>query len=112
MAAVGTAQAVIAIVTGVLAALCFVIAGFQYRQKGPIFTNAYLLASPAEREKLDKKAEYRLACIVFVVMGVALALLTLQVLAGLGWLLAVVLLLMGLLIAYVIVQEVKSGTYR
>jgi len=47
-----TSLIVVAALTGLLAALCFVVAYRQHKHKGAIWTNAWLYASKNEREKM------------------------------------------------------------
>lgn len=106
------AQIVISAVLGLLAAGAFVIAFFQFRERGPIFTNAYLMATPNEREALDKKAEYRLAARVFTGVGLLFGLALVGMVTG--WRPAFWLAVAGgiLLAVYAVVNAVRSGKFR
>lgn len=58
------------------AALIFVIyALFTARGKGPLLSSAYLRATREEREKMDKRAEYRKLTVMNLVVAVILAVL-------------------------------------
>ena len=101
-----------AVIVTILCAGSFVIASFQWKEKGPVFTNSYLLATPKERELLDIKAEYRLAAVVFTTLGIIFALLVLALLSGLQWLYVVATIGAVALVFYVIVKAVKSEEFR
>ncbi len=53
-----------------LALSCFVIAHFQFKEKGFLFNNAYIYATKQERLKLNKTPYYRQSAIVFTFIGV------------------------------------------
>lgn len=57
------------IITGTLAALCFIYVSFTAQQKGPILTNEYLFGTEQERKKIDKRASYHLLTGVFGCLG-------------------------------------------
>lgn len=65
----GTGQLVTGIIMCVIALALGIYAVFAARQRGPILTNAYIWATEAEREKLDKPREYHLAAVVFGVLA-------------------------------------------
>lgn len=55
----------IGVITGVLALAFLVLSITQYKEKGFLLNNAYIYATKAEREKMDKKPYYRQTAIVF-----------------------------------------------
>ena len=76
-------------ITGILCALASAALGIYsvmaFMNKGPILTNAVLWLSQAEREKVDKKAEYRLAAIIFGGLSLAMAFETVYVFTYNKW---------------------------
>ena len=70
-------------ITGILCALASVSLGIYsamaFMNKGPILTNAVIWLSESEREKVDKKAEYRLAAVIFGGLSLAMAFETVYV---------------------------------
>lgn len=62
---------IVGIVCCVIAVALGIYVSFTLRQKGPIFSNTYLWLSKEEREKADKKAEYRLVSVVFGLLALA-----------------------------------------
>ncbi len=105
-------QVVVAVVTGAISIAAFVICGFQARQRGPVFTNTWLLGNAQEREKIDKPAEYRLARNIFFGVGIVFALCCAMVLTGRQWILFIIIPVIVALVAYVIVVGVRSGEWR
>lgn len=78
-----TAIIVVCIVLS-LAALIISLRAFQ--EKGFLLNNAYIYASPEEREKLDKKPWYRQTAIAFLLISIIFALLALEVWLDAHWL--------------------------
>ena len=72
----------------------------SFREKGFLLNNAFIYASPQEREKLDKKPYYRQSAVVFLLIGVILAVNAADVLLKTGWLFYVVMGLAGVAIIY------------
>ena len=52
-----------------LAIATWILAVFQYREKGPLLNNSYLYASAEERRRMNKKPYYRQSAIVFFLLG-------------------------------------------
>jgi len=76
-------------IIGILCALASAALGIYsvmaFMNKGPILTNAVLWLSTTEREKVDKKAEYRLAAIIFGGLSLAMAFETVYVFTYNKW---------------------------
>ena len=53
--------------------------------KGFLFNNAYIWASKKEREQMDKRPYYKQTGIVFILIGVMIAIFGLDVLFKAGW---------------------------
>ena len=67
---------IFALITGILSVVLYIYVSFAARGKGPILSNTYLFATKEERKKMDLKAEYRLATVVYSLVATAFALLT------------------------------------
>lgn len=91
-------------VLGLAAIAAFVFSVRSFREKGFLLNNAFIYASPQEREKLDKKPYYRQSAVVFLLIGVILAVNAADVLLKTGWLFYVVMGLAGVAIIYAIVS--------
>jgi len=94
---------IVSIILGAIAIFCFLIAYRHHKEKGFIFTNRWLFASPKEREQMDdrtKKAEYRTGRNIFTLVGLIFLLLTIYTIVHLSWLLGAVYVLMGITILY------------
>ncbi|MEG1176975.1 MAG: DUF3784 domain-containing protein [Ruthenibacterium sp.] len=72
-------------ITGAMALALAVYVSFTLRGKGPILSNTYLWLSREQKEKADKKAEYRLVSAVFGGLCGAFAFLTLHIFTGAVW---------------------------
>ena len=59
-----TQVCVICIICYVIAAVCAVLGGFQWAEKGVLLNNAYLYASAEERATMDKRPHYRQTAVV------------------------------------------------
>ncbi len=100
-------QTVIAITLGIISLVCFVLGYRQLKEKGALLNNAYLYASEAEREKMNKKPYYRQSGIIFILIGVIFAVNAVEVKLMLGWLLWLVMALAAVTIAYAVASSVK-----
>jgi hypothetical protein len=97
-----------AIVTGIIAIALFIYVSFTIREKGPIFSNAYLFASKEERKHMDVKAEYHLVTVVFGLLAMVFLLITCYIITSKMLLLGIAIALCVYLIVYVIVQSIKT----
>ena len=96
------------IITLAISVVCFLIAYFQAKERGPVFTNAYLFASKEERERLDRTPEYRLAKTVFLVFGIVFLILSVEVLMDWKWLAYILAGMIIALVVYVIAVTMKK----
>lgn len=71
-------------------------------------TNSYLWRSKEEREKADKKAEYKLVTIVFGCLTAVFALLSLYIFTLWKWTYILMWFVIGFVIVYAIVDAVKT----
>ena len=94
---------IFSIIFGKTAIFCFYTAYRHHKEKGFIFTNKWLFASPKAREQMDeiaKKAEYRIARNIFALTGLIFLILALYVIFYHPWLIAIVYVLIVILIFY------------
>lgn len=87
-----------------LAALVISLRAFQ--EKGFLLNNAYIYASPEERERLDKKPWYRQTAIAFLLISIIFALLALEVWLDAHWLFFGVLALSVAAVVYAIASSI------
>ena len=64
-----TAELIVAIIVFIIAVIMAFISVRSFRGKGFLFNNAYIWASKAERERMDKKPHYRQSAIVFCLLS-------------------------------------------
>ena len=65
-----------------LAIATWILAVFQYREKGPLLNNSYLYASAEERRRMNKKPYYRQSAIVFFLLGFSFLMFGVNLIAG------------------------------
>lgn len=92
-------------ILGLISILMLTYSFFTSKEKGPILSNTYLLATAEERRKIDKSAEYHLVTIVFGILGTVFLLLSLRILTSWYWINYII----GILIAYVIIYAIKEA---
>ena len=68
-----------AIVLGIVAIVCYVFSYLQFNEKGFLFNNAYIYASKQERKVMDKKPHYKQSGIVFLMIGIAFFINTVEI---------------------------------
>ena len=61
-----------------LTVVSFTVAYLQYRERGPVFNNAYIYASKKERQTMNKKPYYRQSAIIFTATGSMLLFILLE----------------------------------
>lgn len=91
---------------GIIIILCFVISFLQFNEKGPSLNSEYIYASKKEREAMDKKAHYKQSGIIFVLAGIILTILALDMIFRTGWLFYLVIGIAIITIVYAIVSSV------
>ena len=102
---------VMSVLFGLFAIFSFFIAFRQHREKGFIFTNAWLFASERERRNMDiriKKAEYRVGRNVFFLVGLVFSIYTVCFLYWITWLVNTGFAIMALTVLYAIFQYVAN----
>lgn len=94
--------------TGLIAILFGIYVFFTARNRGPIFSNTYILLTKEERKKADKKAEYKLVTVVFGCLSVTFGLLTVNILTSWTWAYILMWISIGFVIIYAIVNSIKT----
>ncbi len=90
----------------------FVISVLQFQEKGFLLNNAYLWASPKEREQMDEKKEmkrphYRQSGWVFLLLGISFVSYSLYCFLNLRWLFAAFWVLLAVTLIYAVASSVK-----
>ncbi len=101
-------QIVSAIIIGLISILLLIYSFFTSKEKGPILSNSYLLATAEERKKMNKSAEYRLVTNVFSTLGMVFLLLAVSILTQWSWIYYIIGVLIIALMIYVIKESMKS----
>lgn len=101
-------QIITSIIMGLISAFCLVYAFFASREKGPILSNTYLLASQEERKHIDKSAEYHLVTVVFGILGVICLLSVVDILTSWTWPIFMIGILAAIVIIYAIAEAIKT----
>lgn len=65
-----TGEIVIFIILLLISVGAFIISGFQFKERGFLFNNAYLYASKEERARMNKKPHYRQSAVIFLLLGI------------------------------------------
>lgn len=99
---------IIAVVVRLLAIGCGIISVMQFREKGILFNNAYILSSKQEREKIDKKPHYRQSAVVFALIAIIFLCLSVEVVTKTGWLFGLMWLFVAIVLIYAISSSIKS----
>ena len=105
----GLAEIIAGCFSGIIAIVLLVYVSFTARCKGPILSNSYLWLSKEEREKVDKKAEYKLLTIVFGLLTVIFTLLTIYIFTSWKWAHILMWILCGVVIVYAICDSIKTA---
>ena len=95
-----------AIISGIVAVVCLVISYLQFNERGFLFNNAYIYASKQERENMNKKPHYKQSGIVFLMIGIAFFINTVEMILETGWLLYLVIVVAIITIIYSIISAV------
>ena len=95
-------EKIVAVVLFALAVTAFVLSVRAFCEKGFLLNNAYLYASPKERETMDKKPYYRQSGVVFLLVGVIFALHGCGALFRLDWMSGVATAVMVITLCYAV----------
>lgn len=102
-----TVEIITAAGCGVFSLLFFVISMFQFNEKGFLLNNAWIYASKAAREKMDKRPYYRQSAIVFLMLGGIFLLNTVSIVLHIDWLSYVGIAVAVLAVIYAIVSSIQ-----
>ena len=97
------------IFTGILSVASGIYTFFTIQQKGPIFSNTYIWLSKKEREKADRKAEYRLVSVIFGGLSVGFLLDTLYIFFNFKWAFILMWIVFAFIFIYAIYDSIKSS---
>ena len=89
-----------------LACVALILSVRHFRQKGFLLNNAYIYASPEEREKLDKRPWYRQTAVCLLMVSLIFALIGLYALTRSGMLLILEALAVAAALVYAVVSTV------
>lgn len=104
-----TTRIITGAILGLISLLCLIYVSFTARGKGPIFSNSYIWASQQEREKINKKAEYKLLTIIVSGLAVMFSFLAIYTFTESMLALIVVVLSVVFVIIYAIVDTVRCS---
>ncbi len=99
-----------AIFPGILAVICGVIAYLHFKEKGPIFNNAYIFATKEERAKMNKKPHYRQSAICFLLLTVNFILDAVAILTNIAVISYVGMAFLVVAVVYAVVSSVVIAT--
>lgn len=89
-----------------LSAVAYIFSYRQFRERGILLNNAWLFASPEEREHMDKRPYFRQSGIVFGGIGLVFTLTALEIGLRLYWMWPLTVALMVVLVIYAIASAV------
>lgn len=101
-----TSEIISFIILLVISISCFIVSGFQFKEKGFLFNNAYLYASKKERESMNKKPHYRQSAIVFTLIGIIFLINAIKITVNSEWLFWGSMLCVAIVIVYAIISTI------
>lgn len=104
------AELIWAIICGVLAIAFAIISMMQFKEKGFLFTNAYIWASKRERATMNKKPYYRQSGVAFALCAAIFLFMAMECVLGTGWLWLIIGLLTITLFAYAVSSSARTQT--
>ena len=102
-----TYEIIIAVILALISIISFVIAYFQYQEKGLLLNNASLYSSKEELSKLNKKPYYRQSAVVFLLIGFIFLINAIDVVIKTKFLFYGVIGLIVITILYAIISSVR-----
>ena len=113
----GTGQIIIGFIILVLSMMTFLISYFQFKEKGYLFNNAYLWASPEERKRMDenkesKKPHYRQSGFVFMFIGIFCLILAIYIFTDWMWMLVPFWLFVVISVVYAIRSSIQIERHK
>lgn len=112
-----TGRIIIGIIILALSIGTFVISYFQFKEKGYLFNNAYLWASPEERKRMDEKKEskkphYRQSAFAFMFIGIFCLILAIYIFTDWMWMLVPFWLLVVVSVVYAIRSSIQIERHK
>lgn len=95
-----------AVFMAVIAIASFVVSIFQFNQKGFLFNNAYIYASKAEREKMNKKPHYIQSGVLSVMIGIIFTINAVEMLLQTDWLFYLVIVTAVIALVYAVASSI------
>ena len=107
-----TVQIIAGIIFLLLSIGTFVISFLQFKEKGFLFNNAYVWASPEERKRMDenkasKKSHYRQSGFVFMFIGIFCLIYAGYMITGRMWLLVPFWIFVIITLVYAVVSSIQ-----
>ena len=94
------------LICGAVALGCWILSFRHFRERGFLFNNAYLYASPEERKTMEKRPYYRQTAVAFLLLGAVFAANALEFLLKTGWLSVIAMVLTATTVVYAVVSTV------
>ncbi len=101
-------QIIVGCIVSIIAISLGIYVSFTARGKGPILSNTYIWLSKQERDKVDKKPQYKLVTIIFGCLALVFALMALHIFTLWKWPYVIMWFFIAFVIIYAIVDAVKS----
>jgi len=101
-----------AMINAVIAFACLIYAFFAFKEKGPLLTTMYIVATPEQRYKMKTRERYRFVATVFLFLSIIFFLISAGILMNLVWIPKVILGLAVILGIYVVVASVRDETRK
>lgn len=98
--------------TGAIAIGLAVYVSFTARCRGPILSNSYLWLSKEEKEKADKKVEYKMVTIVFGGLSLIFTMLTIHIVTSWKWALTAMWVLIAFVVIYAFYDAIKTAVKK
>ena len=113
----GTGRIIIGIIILALSIGTFVISYFQFKEKGYLFNNAYLWASPEERKRMDenkesKKPHYRQSGFAFMFIGIFCLIIAIYIITDWMWMLVPFWLFVVISVVYAIRSSIQIERHK
>lgn len=88
---------------------CFVYSLFAFQQKGPLLTTMYYIANSEERAKMKTKKEYYFLAKIFLLISIALAVISIGEIFKLQWALKVAIVVLIITVVYGFTISIKDA---
>lgn len=101
----------------VLSIILLIISVLQFKEKGFLLNNAYILASKKEREEMDsnkemKRPHYRQSGYVFLFLGIAFGINAMYCFFDLHWLFTLFWIMIIVTVIYAVVSSIKMELHK